>query len=200
MTAGPAYSPWQQFPHTSLEHHGGACCEAAREWFLAMDFSLLAGSSPLTGPRWIRARYDWGPSAHPIHWCEAVRQKTLDCGVLAALARECFLARGVRACPAQLVQSYSSDATRHWAARWAAKGSSLHWIKDDLIYHEGCAVLTADRTVRLWDSSAAWWINPLQGAGYGSLAAVRIGAGHANPEPVLYWGAHRITPGQWHEL
>ncbi len=87
-TAAPAapYEVWKYFPHSHISHHGKPCCETAREWFLSMDYALLAGESPLTGPRWIRARYEWGPSAHPIHWCDAVKRKTLDCGALAALA------------------------------------------------------------------------------------------------------------------
>jgi hypothetical protein len=197
--AEPVYARWQQFPHTTIVHHGSACCETAREWFLAMDFSQLAGGSMLSGPRWIRARYEWGPSKHPIHWCEAVNRKTLDCGVLAAMANECFTARGVRSYPAQLVQRYSTEATKHWADKWTAdENTSTHWIKDDVIYHEGCAVISPDGSTRLWDASAAWWINPLQQTGYGSLAAVRIIAKNAGPDSVFRWGTHTIQPGQWH--
>src|SRR3982750_4162909 len=77
-----SYAAWEQLPYTRISHHGSACCEAARTWVLSMDYSLLNGSSPYTGPRWIRQRYEWGPTKHPIHWCEAVKEKTLDCGAL----------------------------------------------------------------------------------------------------------------------
>ncbi len=196
----PPFAPWLHFPHTVISHHGSACCEAAREWFLAMDYSLLAGSSPLTGPRWIRARYDWGPSSHPIHWCEAVRQKSLDCGVLAALSVASFQARGVPVFPAQLIQRYSDDATAHWAGKWEAGQASLHWIRNEFIYHEGCAVPGPDGSLRLWDASAAWWVDPEQHGGYGSLAALRIIAPPGAAEAGLQWGPHRLRAGQWQSL
>ncbi len=192
------YEVWKYFPHSCIAHHSTACCETAREWFLSMDYALLAGESPLTGPRWIRARYDWGPSAHPIHWCEAVKRKTLDCGALAALAIECFKERGVKAFPAQFVQRYSKDATAHWEGRWADDEVSCHWIGEDAIYHEGCAVMMPDGSIGLWDASAAWWINPMQSGGYGSLAAVKVWTGETN-QP-LQWGAHRIMANKWTEL
>lgn len=192
-TAGP-YEAWKHFPHSYISHHGAACCETAREWFLAMDYATLGGESTLTGPRWIRARYNWGPSAHPIHWCEAVKRKTLDCGALAALAHECFLERGLRSFPVQLVQRYSTDAAAHWESRWAGDEVSTHWINDDVIYHEGCAVLLPGGDLQIWDASAAWWINPLQTTGYGSLAALRIWTGDAAS---LRWGKHRIPTDKW---
>ena len=191
------YADWLHFPHSCISHHGTACCEMAREWLLNMDFSQLAGESVLTGPRWIRARYDWGPSAHPIHWCEVVRRKTLDCGALAALANECFTARDVRSFPAQFIQRYSTDATDHWADKWQQDDVSTHWIKDDVIYHEGCAVLTENGALKLWDASAAWWINPLQAAGYGSLAALRIIAPKLAADAAFQWGAHSVGLNKW---
>jgi hypothetical protein len=190
------FEAWKDFPHSHMSHHGKACCETAREWFLSMDHALLAGESSLTGPRWIRSRYDWGPSAHPIHWCEAVKRKTLDCGALAALSIECFKERGVPVFPAQFVQSYSKDATAHWRNRWADDDVSAHWLADDLIYHEGCAVLLPDGTIRLWDASAAWWMNPEQTAGYGGVAALKIWTGGLVNDK-LQWGRHRIPVDEW---
>ena len=32
----------------------------------------MFGGDKLTGPRWMREHSKWGPSAWPIHWCEAV--------------------------------------------------------------------------------------------------------------------------------
>ena len=84
-----------------------ACGEVARGGFLSMDFSLLNAGNPLTGPRWLRHKYKWGPSRWPIHWCEAVEQKTLDCGALAALSHEIFINRGVTSFPVQLIHQYS---------------------------------------------------------------------------------------------
>ncbi|MDP8916647.1 MAG: hypothetical protein M3M95_05515, partial [Pseudomonadota bacterium] len=61
---------WDQWPASALSHHGGACCDIAREWVLATDFSQLGDAAALTGPRWLRQKYPWGPSPWPMHWCE----------------------------------------------------------------------------------------------------------------------------------
>jgi hypothetical protein len=194
------FAPWDSSPHTRIHHHGGSCCEIAKSWFLSMDFAQLSGNSPLTGPRWIRERYQWGPSKHPIYWCEAVKQKTLDCGVLAAMAHECFTQRGVRSFPVQLVQQYSLEATAHWKDQWSEKNTPTNWIRDDVIYHEGNAVLLSDGTIKIWDASAAWWMNPSLTIGYGSLSALRIHDAKAGPDTVYHWGEHRIKANVWHNM
>jgi hypothetical protein len=200
VDAGGALEKWQQWPASTLSHHGQACCHIAREWVLSMDYSQLAGGNVLTGPRWIRHKYTWGPSSWPIHWCEAVRKETLDCGALAALAHEVYTARGVKSFPAQFVQQFSEDATRDWQDRWRAAETTVNWIKEDLIYHEGCAVLTGDREIKVWDASAGWWVNPKQFGGYGGLLALRIFDAEAGPETVYRWGAHYVTPNVWQKL
>jgi hypothetical protein len=197
VAAKPLFERWESLPHSRISHHGGVCCERAKEWFLAMDWSMLAGNSPLTGPRWIRQQYNWGPSTHPIHWCEAVKQKSLDCGSLAALAYEAFRARGVKAFPVQLVQQYSIEATDHWGNKWNANETSTHWINKDVIYHEGCAVVLADNSIKIWDASAAWWMNPAQVEGYGSLLALCIHTPGSYAGTELRWGERRIQANQW---
>jgi hypothetical protein len=124
----------------------------------------------------------------------------LDCGVLAAMAHECFATRGVKSFPAQLVQQYSLEATAHWREHWAENDTSTHWIKDDVIYHEGNAVLLPDGTIKLWDASAAWWMNPSLTNGYGSLTALRIHDLKASPGTVFRWGQHQITPNTWYHF
>lgn len=198
--AVPVYLPWQPLPHSCISHHGAGCCDAAKAWFLGMDYSLLNGASPLTGPRWIRQRYDWGPSAHPIFWCDAVKRKTLDCGALAALAHEAFQARGVESYPAQLVQQYLPQSTEHWAHAWNDKEISPEWISGDVIYHEGCAVRLPDNSLKIWDASAAWWLNPDQTEGYGSLAAVRIRMPETFAGKLYQYGSRRLEPNRWEVL
>ena len=198
--AGAAVEKWQHWPASTLSHHGLACCRIAREWILSIDYSQLGGESPLAGPRWIRHRYTWGPSRWPIHWCEAVRRKTLDCGALAALAHEVFDARGVKSFPAQFIQQFSEDATRDWKCRWDGEETAAGWIMDDLIYHEGCAVLAGEREVKVWDASAGWWINPKQFGGYGGLLAIRIFDAQAGPETTYHWGPHAIVPNVWQKI
>ena len=193
---------WQDFPHSTISHHGAACCEVAREWVRAMDYAMLNGGDEASGPRWLRARDKWGPSAWPIHWCELVERKVIDCGPHAALAHEVFAARGLTAFHAQFVQRYSADATSQWRARWAEEDVSCHWLADDLIYHEANALLVGEDEVKLWDGSAGWWVNPRQrGGGYGNLVAVRIFAGgQIGGGDGFRWGERRLKPNLWNQL
>lgn len=189
---------WQQFPASTISHHGTACCEIAREWIIGMDFSQLNGSNPLTGPRWLRQKFKWGPSKWPIHWCEAVREKTLDCGALAALSHQLFLARGVQSFPAQFILEFNDASTRHWQETWSREKSCAHWISEGLIYHEGCAVLVGDNAIKLWDATATWWINPKQFGGYAGLLAARVfDAGNARD---FTWGAHSLPANTWRKI
>jgi hypothetical protein len=191
---------WHSFPYSAISHHGERCCDIAREWVMAIDFSQLNGGSPLTGPRWLRQKYTWGPSPWPMHWCGAVERKTLDCGALASLAHEVFTARGVRSFPAQFIQQYTNDATRHWRQKWAGEDCTSHWIEDDLIYHEGCAVLTGADGIRLWDASAGWWVNPKQFGGYGGILALKVFAHGADAPAAFKWGTHLNEPNRWQEI
>jgi hypothetical protein len=195
-----AMQKWQDFPASTISHHGAQCCQIAREWIISTDYSQLNAGNPLTGPRWVRQKYTWGPSTWPIHWCEAVEQKKLDCGALAALTQEVFAARGVRSYHAQFIQQYSEEATRQWAKSWNSGDAGVHWIKEDLIYHEGCAVAVRDNEIRLWDPSAGWWVNPRQSGGYGGLLALRVFATQFNPPAELMWGRQRIIPNQWQKI
>ena len=202
--ADPAPLPsdrWQHFPHSTLSHHGGACCEIARQWVTAMDFAQLNGAELTSGPRWLRAKYKWGPSPWPMHWCDAVKRKTIDCGTHAALALEAFRARGLTAFPAQLVQRYSKEATEQWQGKWSEEDVSCHWLDGEHIYHEATALLVGDDEVKIWDSSAGSWVGPRQDGGYGSLTAVRIIAeGHFGGGDGLRWGERRLKPGQWVQI
>lgn len=195
------YSRWENFPVSDLSHHGQACCDSARLWLGAMDFAQLNGSALRHGPRWIRSNYDWGPSAWPLHWCEAVAAKVIDCGAHSALAHEAFLARGLETYRAQFVQSYGRRAVAQWRTRWTEQQVSDHWLADGYIYHEGNAVFVGDNEVALWDGSAGCWLNPTQCAGYGGLLAVRIWTdGEADDRRFLKWGSHRLAAGVWNAL
>jgi hypothetical protein len=192
---------WRDFPHSTLSHHGGACCEIARQWVVAMDFAQLNGAEPTSGPRWLRAKYKWGPSPWPMHWCEAVKRKTIDCGTHAALALEAFRARGLTAFPAQLVQRYTEDATEQWRGKWEGEDVSCHWLDGEHIYHEAVALLVGEDEVRIWDSSAGSWVGQRQDGGYGSLTAVRIVAeGQYGGGDGLRWGERRLKPGAWVQI
>jgi hypothetical protein len=200
IKGGAVFENWREFPYTNVSHHGSTCCEMAREWLYAMDYTQLNGGSPFTGPRWLRQRYNWGPTVYPIHWCEAVEEKTLDCGALASLSREVFKSRNVRAYPAQLVQQFTTHATAQWQKKWNEKEASTHWINDDVIYHEGCAILTEGNEIKVWDSSAGWWVRPIPQNGYGSLLALRICADDRNNISVFQWGDHKIAANRWQKF
>lgn len=196
-----AAARWEHFPISELSHHGEDCCEGARLWLRGMDFAQLNGSGLLSGPRWIRKQYEWGPSAWPMHWCQALNSSVIDCGVHAALAHEAFEARGVTSFRAQFVQGYGSNDVDQWRKRWGAEDVSDHWLGDGYIYHEGNAVLVGEDEVKLWDGSAACWLNPTQTSGYGSVLAVRITTcGALAPDTELRWGAHALRPDVWESL
>ncbi len=192
-----ASAKWRDWPASTISHHGKACCDIAREWVIATDHSQLSVDARLTGPRWLREKYRWGPSPWPIYWCEAVERKTLDCGALAALSHEIFTARGIRSFPAQLIQQFSKEATHHWREKWSNESITVRWIEGDLIYHEGCAVLVQGQEIKLWDASAGCWIHPKQFGGYGALLGVRILDNHAQSPNSLIWGTQHIIPNEW---
>jgi hypothetical protein len=196
-----AIEKWQHFPYSALTHHGKRCCTIAREWIFSMDYSQLNGGNKLTGPRWLRHKFKWGPSEWPLTWCEAVEREQLDCGAHASLAHEVFTARGIRSYPAQFIQQFSEDATRQWCEKWGCEGVPTQWVKEDLIYHEGCAVVVRDNEIKVWDPSAGWWVSPKQFGGYGGLLALRVFTPHAEQSLThLTWGRHRITPNHWQKI
>lgn len=188
---------WRDWPASTISHHGCACCDVAREWILATDCSQLGDASALTGPRWLRHKYPWGPSRWPLYWCEAVERERLDCGAHAAIAHELFTARGVKSFPAQVVQRFSESATRHWADKWQEEEVGAAWIDGDLIYHEGCAVKVGGDEIKLWDASAGWWINPRQSGGYGGLVSLRVFAPQGES---FRWGGRALAANAWQQL
>lgn len=193
------FEKWKDWHPSQISHHGRMCCEIAREWLTSQDFSESGGSSLLTGPRWLRQRFDWGTSSFPIYWCEAVRKKTLDCGALAAFAHEVFTARGVKSYRIQLVQKFSRASINQWTSSWNESDAlPLPWVDNDLIYHEGCAVAVGEREIKVWDASAGWWINANSGDGYGSLTAIRLSANE--PGATFDWETHRLVANQWQKI
>ena len=190
---------WEHFPASYMSHHGSACCDIAREWIIGMDFSQLHGGNALTGPRWLRNKFKWGPSKWPMHWCEAMKEKTLDCGALGALSHQLFLARGVRSFAAQLILEFNDASTRHWRETWSKENICAHWISDGLIYHEGCAVAVGENEIKVWDSTATWWVNPKQFGGYAGLVALRV-FDPSGATDSFTWGKHVIPANKWTKI
>ena len=192
------YDRWRDWQPSRISNHGRMCCELAREWITATDYSTLSGAHMMSGPRWLRDRFQWGPSSYPLYWCEAVRKKTLDCGALAALAHEIFTIRGIKSYRVQLVQRYSRDATEQWSNSWTGDGVPTQWLNNDIIYHEGCATSVGDNEIKVWDASSGCWIDAKTGDGYGSLLAIKVNAG-ANTND-LAWGKYTLEPNIWRAL
>ena len=195
-----AIDGWQQFPASIISDHRDRCCRIAQEWLLAMDCSQRGAGDVFTGPRWIRQRYAWGPTRWPISWCEALEEKTLDCGVLAALAQTVFLSRGVRSYTAQLIQRYTKADGKHWYRNWERNDAEVCWIKGELVYHEACAVVADGDQIRIWDPTASCWVNPKQFEGYGAVVALRVLTSGASGIGQLTWGRRRITLNEWQHV
>jgi hypothetical protein len=194
------FETWKDWQPSQISHHGALCCEIAREWITATDFSELNGDCTFTGPRWLRQKFNWGASSFPIYWCEAVRRKTLDCGALAALAHEIFTARSVRSYRVQLIQKFSSVATSQWMNSWGDCREPLPWTKGDLIYHEGGAIDTGGRNIKVWDASAGWWVDSKPANGYGAVLAIRLSGLNLRAGEIFTWGEHIIKAGEWKEI
>ena len=197
----PASAKWADFPISTFSHHHDACCRLAIEWLGAMDFAQLNGGGMMSGPRWLREKFKWGPSPWPLHWCEAIERETLDCGAHAALAELLFKARGVNCFRAQLIQRYNEEAIEQWRCIWENDGASAHWLDESLIYHEANAILTGSGELKLWDGSASCWINPVQRGGYGSIASVRLLSDPCRDGGINFpWGENCINLNEWTEF
>ncbi len=191
---------WMDHCGSEITHHDGRCCVEAREWFLGWARSMEAASlveGGMRAPTWLSDRFEWGPSAWPIPWCELIEQKVIDCGVFAALAREVFLAQGTPAFPAQAVIRYSDRCTRHWQQYWKEgdPGTSRElfpWVGSELVYHEICVVESKPGVARFYDSTWGNWYIPQSRLGYGSLVALR-----AFCSEDLQWGKYQIRPLEW---
>jgi len=194
------FDKWKNWQPSQISHHGKICCEIAREWITATDFSELNGDCIYTGPRWLRQKFNWGASVFPIFWCEAVRKDTLDCGALAAISHEVFRARNVKSFRVQLVQKFSEVATSQWTNSWNEGHEPLAWIDDDLIYHEGCAIETGNRQLKVWDASAGWWLDPKPATGYGALLAIRVSGNNLPLGKILKWGKYNLRAMEWREI
>ena len=200
LNLSAAMDRWRCAPSSTLTHHGRRCCIAAQEWLIATDQSQLSGEHKLAGPRWLLQKYKWGPSHWPMTWCQAVEEKQLDCGVLAVLSKTLFASRSVPAYSVQLIQQYSDLTTYQWSKKWTDYRASANWIHGPLIYHEACAVEVAPNVIKVWDSSAACWVNARQTAGYGSVSAIRIRNDNLKAAELLSWGEHIVPSEEWHML
>ena len=117
--APEVFEKWRDWHPSQISHHGQMCCEIAREWITATDFSD-EWRKRFTGPRW-RGRNLTGAHLRSDFLVRSVG-KTLDCGALAALAHE-FLQFAAENFRVQLIQRFSEVATNQ-GLQWREDGDA----------------------------------------------------------------------------
>ena len=189
---------WLVQPPSEVQHHGGACCAIAKQWFHGMaranDFSIADNLSH-QGPAWLHLKFNWGANRWPAYWCDLMQSRTFDCGVFAALSREIFRLKGMTAHPGQIIQYFGAQATSHWSAAWHNKTQAFGWIGDGFVYHEVAIVENSDGSCRIYDPTDGFWMNPALNRGHGRAVAMKSSA------PVLLtWGPYQLPPDTWLEI
>ena len=202
----PHFNRWLEHPSSNIVHHERPCCDEARRWFLSYARSMEIGMGSqfgLKAPTWLSQLFEWGPSEWPISWCEVVKEKVIDCGVFAALAREVFKAQGFEPHPAQALLSYNETCTGHWQEYWDQRKKKkkrnhrefFPWIGDHVVYHELCVLELNDGNARFYDSTWGIWHLPQPRTGFGALLALR-----SECSRLLRWGDRLFSCGEWIEL
>jgi hypothetical protein len=201
------YPRWVEHPSSTILHHDKNCCEEARLWFLSYARSMEGWTSAqfrMKPPTWLSQLCTWGPSPWPISWCQVFKEKTVDCGVFAALAREIFTAQGFTAHPAQALLTYNENCTEHWKDLWksgsgkAAKqrdSDFFPWVGNLIVYHEVCVLEMPDGKAKIYDSTFGNWLEPQKRAGFAALLSVR-----SECPRLLKWGDKILSYGEWVDL
>jgi len=202
------YTRWLEHPSSSIIHHERECCEEARLWFLAYSRSMEGWTSSqyqMKPPTWLLQTFNWGPSVWPISWCQVFKEKTIDCGVFAALAREIFQAQGHEAHPAQALLSYNQNCTEHWKDLWIngmkkietkkQSGEVFPWVGNQIVYHEVCVLEMPDGRAKIYDSTFGNWLEPNKRVGFGALLSVR-----SECPRLISWGGQLLSYGEWVDL
>ena len=200
------FTRWMEHPASSILHHDDSCCDEARFWFLAYARSMEIGSLAqfnIKAPTWLSQLFTWGPTDWPISWCQLVKEKVVDCGVFAALAREVFKAQGHEPHPAQALLSFNETCTNHWKDLWKkgdksggkSRGETFPWIGDQVVYHELCLLELPDGTAKVYDSTWGSWYRPQQRIGFGAVLALRTECPR-----ILRWGNKLLSCGEWIDL
>jgi len=187
---------WRNKSISVILDHGQSCCTLAKEWFISMDKSLVADSNTLSGPKWLRERYRWGPIRRPLYWCDIVNVEALDCGAFAAITREIFISRGLTCLPVQLVQKFPLYNIKHWKETWLKAKVPFDWAEGPLVYHEAVAVVIKENCIEIWDPVDAHWMS-LRTRGYGATIALRVVSDKLHS---VVWKSRHIPTNQWIKL
>ncbi len=188
---------WNSTPEVQT-HAGQECCQKAMNWLVGMSKSFEFYHTDRlrnSGPNWLKNHYTWGPSPWPIHWCEAVKSKHIDCGLFRAFALKIFEAKGVQAFAAQVLRFQPECMTKHWQVRWANASQSFPWASESYVYHEVCAIKQEDDSVEIYDPTDAQWLSPSQIEGLNGHFAIRV-----ETAEVLNWGHYQIGAYQWNKF
>lgn len=177
--------------------HGEGCCRDALAWLRGMDGASSYRDGRWLPPTWLREKYEWGPTAWPLHWCSVPEMERLDCGALAALAVQLYRLRGQSAARVQLALHYPSHVVEQWSRMWQREALSANWIVGELCYHEVCGVVEGV-DVLLWDPTENRWLDPplSPNDAFASVAALKVAEGVAG-DRTLHWGGIPISCGQW---
>lgn len=196
VTLEPLLADPADRPASLLVGHEANCCQLAQSWFRGMARSL---ADEAVGPRWITARWCWGPGRWPLAWCEAVQRIELDCGALAHFAEVAFQEAGQSVIRLQLVETHTTEQCAQWTARWQSVPEAPPWIWGNLVYHEAVGVLSGGQ-LRLWDSTDGRWRDPADEAG--KLRAIRLVRTSEGPKPPesLNWAGRALPIGRWTPL
>jgi len=146
----------EEKPVSRLTRHAAPCCAIAEAWFRATARAAVRRFGD--EPRWISKRWEWGPTAWPIAWCEAIKEEALDCGALADLAAVAFEEAGREVVRVQLIDEASPEECEQWAVKWAAVPTAPRWIWHGLVYHETVSVRRSEG-LRVWDPVSGRWEN-----------------------------------------
>ena len=184
---------------SGISSHSGRCCQIAREWFRAQSRAHNA-LQELPSP-WFRERWVWGPLERPIHWCEIVERKTIDCAALATMAAEGMDAIGQPVLLVQILEIFDDHTVQNWAYHWREHGGG-YWISSGLVYHEVIAVkaLGPDPGIRIWDSTEECYCEQRPLSGHGAVVAVRVlqhGESELATNGVFNWRGIELRPNEW---
>ena len=195
-----AINAWTSRSPSCLSHHQDDDCPIAMHWLVAMDRSLGGSIGSSVGPVWLRELFDWGPSHWPLFWCDIPSARALDCGALAAISVAMFRARALTCASVQMVQIFAEHDADHWRRKWSKRNVDTDWMRGPLVYHEGCAVVSAHGEMRLWDPTDAVWIEPDQIEGYAATVAVRVHGTPGLDQSTLQWGTRLLRIGAGEKL
>jgi hypothetical protein len=172
---------------SEISSHGGACCEAAQDWLVALATS--ANPDGGASPHWIGQHIEWGPVVWPTFWCRLLDSPEGDCGVHAAVAAYTCKTLGATVRRVQLMLDYPRQEVAHWNRTWERSDSITRWTDGTQCYHETVAL--GEAAIQIPDASEPIiWTGRQDG-----IVALRI----VDPdgEGTVDWEARDVLLNEW---